>query len=425
MQCRRSLARDTLFTGSSFVRREKCFAAKLGYGKPAAAPLARELASDDVITTSAPRRVPVCRQINLAEQTHWDVLRGTAAASPALPPSSPPPCRTRAPPPASDANTSCSRAQVASYEFTTLTCIPGVIRYRGAKIQLLDLPGIIEGAKDGKGRGRQARAGAPLWRRAPPGCGSSYGGCLCHSGPALTQNHAFFASLVSSSPLAAQVISTARTCNLILIVLDALKPITHKRLIEYELEGFGIRLNKEPPKITFKRKDKGGISFSSTVTPTHLDLETVTQVCKEYKIHNADIRMQGDYTDEELIDVIEGNRIYCPAIYVLNKIDQVTLEELNLLDRMPHYCPISAHLVRGARVPERETCTRTPLFSSAVLLRCACSRPPVSMRVMLIRAPGSADVSVSVSARSGTSTDCWRWRGSTWTSSGFTPSPRG
>lgn len=78
--------------------------------------------------------------------------------------------------------------QVASYEFTTLTCVPGMIRYRGAKIQLLDLPGIIEGAKDGKGRGRQ-------------------------------------------------VIATARTCNLILIVLDCLKPITHKKLIEHELEG--------------------------------------------------------------------------------------------------------------------------------------------------------------------------------------------
>ncbi len=33
-----------------------------------------------------------------------------------------------------------------------------------------------------------------------------------------------------------QVISTARTCDLILIVLDCLKPLTHKRLIEHELE---------------------------------------------------------------------------------------------------------------------------------------------------------------------------------------------
>jgi hypothetical protein len=185
-------------------------------------------------------------------------------------------------------------SEVASYEFTTLTCIPGVIRYRGAKIQLLDLPGIIEGAKDGKGRGRQ-------------------------------------------------VISTARTCSLILIVLDALKPITHKRLIEHELEGFGIRLNKEPPRISFKRKDRGGVSFASTVPCTHLDLETVTQILKEYRISSADVRMQGDYTDEDLIDVIEGNRIYIPCIYVCNKIDQITLEELELLDRMPHYCPVSAH----------------------------------------------------------------------------------
>lgn len=38
-----------------------------------------------------------------------------------------------------------TESAAASYEFTTLTCIPGTINYKGSKIQLLDLPGIIEG----------------------------------------------------------------------------------------------------------------------------------------------------------------------------------------------------------------------------------------------------------------------------------------
>lgn len=51
-----------------------------------------------------------------------------------------------------------TESEAAGYEFTTLTCIPGVIEYKGANIQLLDLPGIIEGAAQGKGRGRQVIA---------------------------------------------------------------------------------------------------------------------------------------------------------------------------------------------------------------------------------------------------------------------------
>jgi ribosome-interacting GTPase 1 len=37
--------------------------------------------------------------------------------------------------------------------------VPGTISVHGAPIQILDLPGIIEGAKDGRGRGRQVIAG--------------------------------------------------------------------------------------------------------------------------------------------------------------------------------------------------------------------------------------------------------------------------
>jgi small GTP-binding protein len=150
-------------------------------------------------------------------------------------------------------------SEVGAYEFTTLTTVPGVLQYKGAKLQMLDLPGIIEGAKDGKGRGRQ-------------------------------------------------VIAVARTCSLIYLVLDVLKPLTHKQLIEHELEGFGIRLNKQPPNITFRRKDKGGINMTNTVPLTHLDQEQVKAILAEYKIHNADISFKCDATADDLIDVIEGNR---------------------------------------------------------------------------------------------------------------------
>ncbi len=49
-------------------------------------------------------------------------------------------------------------------------------------------------------------------------------------------------------------------------------------------------------------------------------------VCAEYKVHNADIHFKEDCVVEDLIDIIEGSRIYIPAIYVLNKIDQITTE---------------------------------------------------------------------------------------------------
>ncbi len=90
--------------------------------------------------------------------------------------------------------------------------ITGTCRYRGAKIQMVDLPGIIEGAHDGKGRGRQ-------------------------------------------------VIATATSCDMLLICLDATKSVTHKNKVVRELENFGIRLNQKPPDITFRRKEKGGLNY--------------------------------------------------------------------------------------------------------------------------------------------------------------------
>ncbi|ANB12382.1 GTP-binding protein RBG1 [Sugiyamaella lignohabitans] len=187
-----------------------------------------------------------------------------------------------------------THSESAAYEFTTLTTVPGVIQYRGAKIQMLDLPGIIEGAKDGKGRGKQ-------------------------------------------------VIAVARTCNLIFIVLDVNKPLQHKQVIERELEGFGIRINKEPPNIVFRKKDKGGINITNTVPLTKLDYDEIRAVMSEYRISSADIAFRCDASVDDLIDILEApNRRYIPVVYVLNKIDSISIEELDLLFRIPNAVPISS-----------------------------------------------------------------------------------
>ena len=51
-----------------------------------------------------------------------------------------------------------TESEVNERDFTTLTCIPGVLKLNNCNIQLLDLPGIIEGASEGKGKGRQVIA---------------------------------------------------------------------------------------------------------------------------------------------------------------------------------------------------------------------------------------------------------------------------
>lgn len=55
-----------------------------------------------------------------------------------------------------------------------------------------------------------------------------------------------------------------------MIVLDSTRPAMHKIIIEKELEGFGIRLNKKPPKIRIRKKEKGGIDIIENVPQTKL-----------------------------------------------------------------------------------------------------------------------------------------------------------
>eukprot|EP00053_Salpingoeca_punica_P008655 m.77387 g.77387 ORF g.77387 m.77387 type:complete len:365 (+) comp14696_c0_seq1:121-1215(+) len=188
-----------------------------------------------------------------------------------------------------------TKSETAAYEFTTLTCIPGNIEYNGARIQLLDLPGIIEGASEGKGRGRQ-------------------------------------------------VIAVARTADLILMMLDASKGEIQRHLLTKELESVGIRLNKRPANITFKEKKAGGISFNATCKLTHMSESLCKSILQEYKIHNADILFREDATADDFIDMVVGKTVYLRCLYCFNKCDLVSLEECERLARMPDTVVASCEL---------------------------------------------------------------------------------
>ncbi|MDI9618019.1 GTP-binding protein [Methanothermobacter sp.] len=207
-----------------------------------------------------------------------------------------------------------AESKVGDYQFTTLEIVPGVMEYRGAQIQIFDIPGIITGASRGKGRGRE-------------------------------------------------ILSVARSADLIVIVLDVFNT-DHMDVILRELRDVGIRPNETPPDVTVKRRKLGGVKLSSTVELTHLDEKIIRSVLNEYGIHNADVLIREDITVDQFIDVMEANRAYIPAITVINKIDLVDESYLNhIKQKFPDALLISAD--RSLNIDE----LREEIFNRLGLIR--------------------------------------------------------
>lgn len=171
-----------------------------------------------------------------------------------------------------------AKSKVGSYAFTTVTAIPGVLEHKGAKIQILDLPGIISGAASGTGRGKR-------------------------------------------------VLSVARNADLILLVLDVFQ-LRQIDVLKKELHEMGIRLNVHPPNVTIERSSQGGLGITATCKLISLSRATARAILNVYGIHHGNVIIREDMSDDELIDIVAGNRRYVPAIVVLNKIDLVNPEYL-------------------------------------------------------------------------------------------------
>jgi uncharacterized protein len=167
-----------------------------------------------------------------------------------------------------------AKSPVGAYDFTTLNVIPGSMVHKGARIQVLDVPGLIGGAAAGKGRGKE-------------------------------------------------IISVVRSADLILILVDVFSE-WQVEVIKRELYDAGIRINERPPNVAITKKSRGGVSIKRGRRATEIDEATIVAILHDFKIHNADVIIKDDANIDRLVDALMPSRRYIPAITVVNKIDQLS-----------------------------------------------------------------------------------------------------
>lgn len=193
-----------------------------------------------------------------------------------------------------------AESRVGDFDFTTLSVIPGVMEYNSARIQMLDVPGLIEGVSEGKGRGRE-------------------------------------------------VLSVVRIADLLLVVIDSQKP-EQAGIIRRELYKAGFRLNQGPPDVSIQKRFGGGIDVA-TSQRFRISRETIRSIVQEFGILNAEVVVREDVTPDQLIDCMVHSRVYVPAIFAFNKTDLLEKGELeSLKKRHPEGVFISAE--RGHNLPE-------------------------------------------------------------------------
>jgi len=163
-----------------------------------------------------------------------------------------------------------AESKVGAYDFTTISVVPGVLEYNGAKIQVLDVPGVITEGASGRGRGRE-------------------------------------------------ILSVVRNSDLVLLVLDPRDPEHQLDVMMNELKQTGLRINQRPPDVRIAEKGTGGLRVRSA--SNMLDAATAKLIMQEFKCLNADVIIGKGVDADDLIDAFMKNRVYVPALLVLNKAD--------------------------------------------------------------------------------------------------------
>lgn len=212
-----------------------------------------------------------------------------------------------------------AKSATGEYHFTTLDIVPGVLEYNHAKIQILDMPGLIKDASRGKGRGRE-------------------------------------------------VISAARASDIILFVIDVFNP--NIDVLLKELYDSGIRLDQRAPDVVISHSSQGGVVVKPTLKLTKITEETIRDMTIAYGYLNATVVVREDINVEQMLDVLSSNRVYIKSMMAINKVDMAVegqLESVMEMHKNFHLVPVSA--VTGYGIEELKEALYTTIDMIRVYLK--------------------------------------------------------
>ena len=170
--------------------------------------------------------------------------------------------------------TTNSKVLVTPTPYSTHEPVPGIMNYEDVQFQLIEAPAVMKGSADGRGTGNVT-------------------------------------------------LGLARNADGVILMVDLSRnPVEQLELILTELEKSRVLVNKPKGRVTINRRHAG--TALRVILLGHLidcNMRNVEDLLKEYKIHDAIVRITGDVQLEDVEDAIFETTIYKPAVIAANKLD--------------------------------------------------------------------------------------------------------
>jgi ribosome-interacting GTPase 1 len=170
--------------------------------------------------------------------------------------------------------TTNSKVLVTPTPFSTHQPVPGIMNYGDVQFQLIEAPAVMKGSSDGRGTGNVT-------------------------------------------------LGLARNADGVILMVDLSRnPIQQLELILAELEKSRVLVNKPSGRVIIDRRHAG--TALRIILVGHLidcNMRDVEDLLREYKIHDAIVRISGDVQLEDVEDAVFETTIYKPAVIAANKLD--------------------------------------------------------------------------------------------------------